>query len=1422
MNENGQLTEVITTYLQAVDAGQTPDPDEILAEHPELMVELQQFFTTQDRLNKLAEPLQPELPSVPRQFGDYEVLEEIARGGMGIVVRARQTSLNRVVALKMMKANKLDSMEERQRFRREAEAVALMDDPNIVPIYEVGEWRARPDSVPVPYFTMKFIEGGSLARRMKEFSDPKEAARLMAKVAHAVHYAHQRGILHRDLKPSNILLGEGDAPLVADFGLSRQLDAGLQSGLTQTGAIVGTPNYMAPEQTAGTRTALTTATDVHALGVILYELLTGSRPFQADNVLDTLLKVREQKPSSPRSVNRRVPVDLETVCLKCLEKPAGLRYGSAAELAAELERVERGEPVQARPVGRLTRGWRWCMRNRAVASLLVLVTLLLLAGTTISMLFALDAREQARLAQERSDEAERERHNAEESARKTIAAQAQFANERGLAHARKGEQDKAIEYYNMALELQADAAIYNNRGIAYAKKEEWDKAIADFTEAIRLNPDLGMAYSERGFAHGMKGEQDKAIEDYSAAIRLDFKDAGVFYHRGLGYTNKEDWDNAIPDYTEAIRLDPNFAEAYDNRGYCLGKKGDWDKAFADHDKAIRLKPSRALGYHNRGAAYGKKGEWNKAITDYTEAIRLKRDAATFFNRGIAYGKNLEWDRAIADFTEAIQIKPDMGISYFNRGIAHAAKGEQDKAIADYTRAIDLKLKDANVFYHRGLAYAKKGDWDRAIPDYDEAILIEPKNARAFNDRGNAHANRRELDKAIADYTKAISIAPDAGKIYDNRGTVYKDKEEQEKALTDFTYAIRLMLAEVKSKNDQADACKEKGDQGKANELANETTRLKPDLALAYFHRGFMHGSKGDWDKAIADFTEAIRHKPDDALARDNRGVAFEKIGELDKAITDHTEAIRLNPNNPTAYNNRGVAYGNKGDWDKALADHSKAIELNPNFAEAYNNRGFDYRNKKDWNRALADFNEAIRINAKYAEAYDNRGSTHADMGHLDKALADYTTAIHHNSTFAEAYNNRGVAYADKRELDKAIADYTTAIGINPQYAEAFKNRGSAYAEKGELDKAIADYTEAIRINGNDADAYARRGAAFEKKKDLKRAKQDLDKAKELESQNKSQPAKSPPPKDGPLGMKFVPLPKGTTYLGWNGNKGSAKKTEIKEDFEIAIYPVTQGQWQELMGNNPSAFSRQGGWKDAVKNIKEEDLKHFPVEMVSCNDVERFIKALNEKEKGKGYLYRLPMAAEWEYACRGGATTEEECSYHFYFERPTIDLSSNQANFNGEYPVGKGEMGPYLGRPTKVGSYAPNKLGLYDMHGNVCQWTGPMEGSLRTRQGGSWWHQGSNCVAARRLESGPTDRRDNYGFRLARVPVKRQDNINKEKQGSTPDPTAVDYQLGYQAGYTAGLRGASREPPFEDKSAAYRRGYAAGTRAGLEEGKRIKE
>jgi tRNA A-37 threonylcarbamoyl transferase component Bud32 len=421
------LDAVIAAYLQQVEAGVVPDREALLATHPDLAERLRAFFADYDRVDRQAAglhlsndpnrtvdgPQQPgSLPRV-RYIGDYELLEEIARGGMGVVYKARQITLNRIVALKMILHGELATPMDVARFRAEAEAAATLDHPNIVPIYEVGTHEGQ------QYYAMRYVEGTSLARH--PCGDARAEARLLAAVTQAVDHAHRRGILHRDLKPSNILLDLAGTPFVTDFGLAKRVDA--ERSLTETGALVGTPRYVAPEQAAGQKN-LTLAADVYSLGVVLYERLTGRTPFTGETVLEVLRQVREAEPPRPSSIQPGLDRDLETICLKCLEKDPAKRYGTAAALADDLDRFLRGEPIQARPVGQMERLWRWCRRNPAVASLTAVVVVVLLVAVVVSTdlaIWALGERDRANGERDRADSRTREVEKAGEQLERTLA-----------------------------------------------------------------------------------------------------------------------------------------------------------------------------------------------------------------------------------------------------------------------------------------------------------------------------------------------------------------------------------------------------------------------------------------------------------------------------------------------------------------------------------------------------------------------------------------------------------------------------------------------------------------------------------------------------------------------------------------------------------------------------------------------------------------------------------------------------------------------------------------------------------------------------------------------------------------------------------------------------------------------------------------
>jgi WD40 repeat protein len=422
-----RLNEVIAAYLEAAEGGRAPGRGKWLAAHPELAGELAAFLDNHDRLVADAAPLRaaapppdpdatlppaavaatlPLPPAAPlgtvRYFGDYELLEEIARGGMGVVFRARQVSLNRTVALKMILAGQLSSAADVARFRAEAEAAANLDHPHIVPIYEVGEHAGQ------QYFSMKLVDGGSLADRLAAPPRPpaRDLVRLLVPVCRAVHFAHQRGILHRDLKPGNVLLDAAGTPYVTDFGLAKRVEG--DSRLTQSGAIVGTPAYMPPEQAAAVKT-LTTAADVYALGAILYEMLAGRPPFRGDTPLDTLLQVIDREPPRPRAVNPAADRDLETVALKCLAKEPAKRYASADALADDLDRWLRGEPILARPATAAERAWKWAKRRPAAAGLVSVVLVGVISAASAAVWFTSQLKHERDVAQAEKVEADRQR-----------------------------------------------------------------------------------------------------------------------------------------------------------------------------------------------------------------------------------------------------------------------------------------------------------------------------------------------------------------------------------------------------------------------------------------------------------------------------------------------------------------------------------------------------------------------------------------------------------------------------------------------------------------------------------------------------------------------------------------------------------------------------------------------------------------------------------------------------------------------------------------------------------------------------------------------------------------------------------------------------------------------------------------------------
>jgi serine/threonine-protein kinase len=784
--------EIVAACLEAQERGQAADRQALVAAHPEFAEELAEFFAHGDRFDRLAAPIvamakatagltNPDLQDdtfdeasgssadrALRSFGDYEILEKIARGGMAVVYKARQVSLNRVVALKMIRRGDLGSEEER-RFRHEAEMVAGLDHPNIVPIYEVGEEQGR------HYFSMKLMGGGSLARQLERFAaDPRSAARLVATVARAVHHAHQRTILHRDLKPANILLDREGMPHVTDFGLAKRLAA--DSDLTHAGALVGTPSYMAPEQTRTNRAATTTATDVYGLGAILYALLTGRPPFRGEDALETLQQVREQAPEPPHGVNPRVAHDLASICLKCLEKEPRRRYGSAEALADDLDRFLAGKPIAARPVRPWERPWKWARRRPAAAALLAVSGAFVVAA--VAGLLGHSARLERALAETRKQQ---ERADANyQKARGAVEGMLHRLDEEGLADTprlqelKQQQVEDALAFYQGVVEgrddpdpaVRLDAArAYERTGDLQHLLGRREPAEANLRQAVALLEKLAAEHPE---AH-----------DYRAHLGHAYLSLGRFYGSAQSqdeyYYRKalvlfEQLAPAHPDYPgwqDALAMTHHLVGVADqSAGRLAEAESHYDRAAAiraplvrEHPQASAFRFGLAEDHMNLGLIYHATGRPDKAAAAYGQVEALleplagERPAAPDHVLALP-GAYVNWGKLLRDTG-----RPREALARLDRGVALA-----EEVLRREPRLVPARQYVAAAHGVRAQVYEALGRHAEALQDWDRVVELQPEHLLGRMARVVALARvgeHRRAEAAAADLLDGPNVRDDA-------------------------------------------------------------------------------------------------------------------------------------------------------------------------------------------------------------------------------------------------------------------------------------------------------------------------------------------------------------------------------------------------------------------------------------------------------------------------------------------------------------------------------------------------------------------------------------------------------------------------------------------------------------------------------------
>jgi len=722
---------------------------------------LQTALQVPETLAAVAAPASPRIEKKVTVPG-YEILGVLGQGGMGVVYKARHIRLNRIVALKMMLSGAHGSMEESNRFRSEAEAVASLKHPNVVQIYEIGEHEG------MPFFSLEFVEGGSLAEKLNGAPQPpRQAAELSEKLARAMFVAHQAGIIHRDLKPANILLQSDGEPKITDFGLAKHLDT--QSGQTRTGAVMGTPSYMAPEQAAGKTKELGPPADIYALGAILYDVLTGRPPFKGETVLATLLLVQSMEPLSPMRLQPSVPADLETICLKCLQKEPNKRYPTAQDLADDLRRFLEGRPIAARPIAAPERIIKWARRHPSTAALVAVSIGALLALGLGGLVFAQHERHRAeeavtlrKQAEENARSAFEQEHLAQENeARANLERQRAEVN---FKHARAAvdEMLTRVSQDDLAREPRMEKV---RRDLLQKALRFYQRFVQEKSDDPQVRWETGRAQQRIGDIQEMLGQHDPAVRAYQAALAILGQLAAEYQQRPDFRQDLSVVHNNLGIVLQAAGQKDRAEEAYRRS---LAEK---EKLVADFPEVPAYRRELASSYNNRGILLQTRNQFHDAENAYRQAIALftkltsevpdstdyqQELARTYANLGVLLQINHRSPQAEDAYRQAVAVQSHLvallpnvpefqkehGRSLFNLGVLLQLNGAPQKAEDVYRQAISIFMRLSSEF--------------PSVPEYRHELAVSNNNlGNLYQDLRRPKAAEECWNQARALLTKLV-------------------------------------------------------------------------------------------------------------------------------------------------------------------------------------------------------------------------------------------------------------------------------------------------------------------------------------------------------------------------------------------------------------------------------------------------------------------------------------------------------------------------------------------------------------------------------------------------------------------------------------------------------------------------------------------
>jgi tetratricopeptide (TPR) repeat protein len=1004
---------------------------------------------------------------LPSPLGDFRLLCEIGRGGMGVVYEAEQLSLGRRVALKVLPfASTLDA-KQLQRFKNEAQAAAHLHHTNIVPVFATGCERG------VHYYAMQFIEGQSLANAIAELranveermtndnsmtdaesrkTEPyvplceaatevrhstigllsssgirdssffRNVAQLGIQAAEALDHAHQLGIIHRDIKPANLLIegepgtaGTGVRLWITDFGLAHMQS---QTGLTMTGDLVGTLRYMSPEQALAKRVVVDHRTDIYSLGVTLYELLTLEHAFDGADREELLRQIAFEEPKTPRRINKSIPAELETIVLKAMEKNPAERFASAQELADDLERFLKDEPIWAKRPTVAQRARKWARRHKAVTRALALVLFVVVLAVIVV------------LWRER-DRAEAEKAQVEDKLRAV-----DEQRQRALANFRvAGDALQAFylrEGENRLVRDQGPPQVPEHMlklGLQF-----YERLATENSSEPQAQLEKARAYLQIGEVRGWLGQPSEAESAYREAIRIA--------------------ENLAAQSSEVIACRELSASSYNNLGALLLNAGRHQEAEKAFRRALALKRELARKASTRPELrhFLANGLQNLAIT--LKDLGRNREATEAANEAQGLAEAL-----VAAFPGNPNYQANLGAILNTLGQLKWNAGERAEAVRLYRRAIEHGRAGMQGAYQRPRYRQFLGNHHFAL---GECLF-------ALGDRAGAEKAWREavaVRRSLADeYPGIVEFLYASSRVSWHLGKLLVDAGR-------FPDAADLLLQAISREESRTDRLRLKPNQfhllASLHYLRADAFKLshRPKEAEPHYLRGLaLHqGLMGKVPKA-----SEYRHEM--AQGHHNLAIVYWQLQQYETAIASYSDVIKLEPTSARAWNNRGVAYAYLLQYDKAVGDLTEAVRLDPKLAEALVNRGSAYVELHQYDKAIADSSDAIELAPKHFAPWNVRGMAYHGMGLYDKAVADLSTALKWDANRAAPWSNRGNAYRKLKQEEKAVADYSMAIKLDRGHYQAWLGLGGAYSALHKHDEAVAAYKEAARLKPDRADPY---------------------------------------------------------------------------------------------------------------------------------------------------------------------------------------------------------------------------------------------------------------------------------------------------------------------------------------------------------------